>query len=228
MTTTVHPPVSTTAAAPARAWAPTVGAIFAVAAPLALAAAIALHPLDSSNAAESLARVADVDRARWATIHLLEPAAWLLVSLVLVAASRLGDGPGRSLIRAGGVLGAIGAASTALIVYAHGEAILFMTGNGMDRAAMESLYSHYHDAMPLAGPLGLTLHLGLFLLGVGLYRTRAVPRWASVALAVVPFTLMATGAAPAVITALVGAGPLVVGLAGAARAIGSITVRRRA
>jgi hypothetical protein len=227
MTTLLHPPVSTTATRATRAWAPK-GAIVAVAAPLALAAAIALHPHDSSNAVESLARVADADRARWAIIHLLEPAAWLLVSLVLVAASRLGAGPGRALVRVGGVLAAIGAAASALIVYGHGEAILFMTGDGMDGPAMESLYEHYHDAMPLAGPLGLAFQLGLVVLGAGLYRSRAVPRWAAMALAVVPFGLMGSAEAPALVTAVVGAGPLVVGLAGSARAIGTITLRASA
>lgn len=190
-----------------------------VGAPLALATAIAIHPQDTSDAAATLARVAGGDRVRWTVAHLLEPLAWLLVALVLLLAARLGSGKGKRLVQAGGVLGAIGAAASALIVYGHGEAYLHMTAEGMNLQTMEPLYHRFYEAMPIAGPLAMLFRVGLLLLGAGLFRTKAVPRWAAVLIGLVPLVMGSVATAPMVVTAAVAGGALVAGLAGAAPAI---------
>ena len=192
-----------------------------VAAPAALATAVLLHPHDTEDAHATLERIAGEDRGRWVLAHLLEPAAWIGLALVLLLVARLGRQHGRRLVQAGATMAAIGATAIASLVYSHGEAYLFMTEPGMDRTAMERLYSHSHDAMPLAGPLALLFQLGLILLGVGLLRSRLVPRWAGALLAVTPIVMLASGGAPPAIGAVVLGVPMVAGFAGCAKAIGT-------
>jgi type IV secretory pathway VirB2 component (pilin) len=192
----------------------------AIAAPLALTTAVAIHPADTSDAAATLGRIATGDRVRWTVAHLLEPFAWLVLALVLLLAARLGTGKGTRLVQAGGVLGAIGASATALIVYGHGEAYLQMTAGGIDLETMEPLYDRFYEAMPLAAPVAMFFRLGLVLLGVGLFLTKAVPRWAAALITLVPIIMGAVATAPAVVTAVVVGITLVTGMAGCARAIG--------
>lgn len=180
-----------------------------------LVVAVGLHPSDTPDAAATLARIAGPDRGRWAMVHLLEPAAWLLLAAVVLAAGRIPAAKGRALVRAGGVLGSVGAAAIALIVYSHGEAYLLMTGPGIERMAMEHLYSRFYEGMPLVGPLGLAFWVGMLVLGIGLYRSGSVPRWAAVLLALTPVVNFAGESLPAVLIGL----PLVGGLAGCRRAI---------
>lgn len=194
----------------------------AVAAPVALVVSVMLHPNDTTDAADTLGRVAGEDRTRWILAHLLEPISWLLLAVVLLIATRVGKDAGRRLIQAGGYLGAAGAAAIALIVYSHGEFYLFMTEPGMDRAAMEQLYAHAQSAMPLVAPFAGAFQAAMLFLGIGLFKSRAVPRWAAVAFCAVPLAITPDDAAPWVAAIVIGI-PLIAGLAGSARAIGAAT-----
>ncbi len=53
------------------------------AAPVVLTVAVFIHPNDTDDAAETLARIAGADRARWITAHLLESFALLTMAVVL-------------------------------------------------------------------------------------------------------------------------------------------------
>lgn len=189
------------------------------AAPAALAAAVMLHPHDTADAAATLAKVGGDDRLRWSLAHVAEPVAWLAMAVAFGAiAHRLGRGPSGRLIRAGAWLGAVGAAAIALVVYSHGEAYLFMTERGIDVAAMHGLYEQYYEGTPLIGPLALAFQLGMAVLGVGLFRSPAVPRWAGIAVVLTPLLMLAAGgAAPAVSGLIIGI-PLVAAFAAVDRA----------
>jgi hypothetical protein len=201
-----------------------VGALV-VAAPVALGLAVLIHPHDTSDAAATLERIAGDDRLRWTFAHVLEPFSWLFLSLILLLAARVGTTRGRRLIQAGAAMAAVGAAATALIVYSHGEAYRFMTLPDVQRAAMEPLYVHFHEGVPLAGVLALLFRPGMLVLGIGLFRSRAVPRWAAALVALTPVLMVpAAQASPAVAAVLVGL-PLAAGLAGSRRAISAAAAR---
>jgi hypothetical protein len=186
-----------------------------------LLVAVALHPRDTADAAATLARIAGPDRGRWILVHLLEPFSWLLLGVVAVMATHISS---HALVKLGGWLAALGAVSIALIVYSHGEAYLFMTSPGIDLAAMEELYGRFYKGMPLVGPVGLAFWLGMLVLGVGLYRSKAVPRWAAVLLALTPVVNFAGQSLPAVLIGL----PLVGGLWGSRHALVSGIADRKA
>jgi hypothetical protein len=193
----------------------------AVAAPVALSAAVFIHPHDTSDAAATLQRIAGDDRARWTAAHLLEPFSWLLLALVLLAAARVATTKGRRLIQVGAVVAAAGAAATALVVYSHGEAYRFMTEPGMNAAAMEELYVRFYDGIPLAGLFSALFRPGMLLLGIGFFRSRVVPAWAAALVALTPLVMLPLAQAPPAVGAVAIGVPLVAGLAGCARAIGA-------
>ncbi len=102
-------------------------------------------PIDSSDATAAWL-ASPVTTARWLIAHLIEPLAWLLLALVLLATARLGAERGRRLIRVGALASAARAAASALVGYSHGEAFWSMTEWGLDQTAMEQLYSRYQQA----------------------------------------------------------------------------------
>lgn len=189
------------------------------AAPAALTASVMLHPHDTADAGATLAKVAGDDRLRWSLAHIAEPAAWLLMAAALaLLAHCLGRGRSGGIVRAGAWLGTVGASTIALMVYSHGEAYLFMTASGIDVGAMHGLYEQYYEGMPLVGPLAMAFQLGMVVLGIGLFRSGAVPRWAAVAIGVTPALMMATGDLAPLVSGVVIGIPLVAGFASAARA----------
>lgn len=190
------------------------------AAPVVLTVAVFIHPNDTDDAAETLARIAGADRARWITAHLLESFALLTMAVVLTLVGWAATGSGRNLTRVGGTLAAIGAASTALIVYAHGEAYRFMTQDESTLASMERLYDRFHDGMPMVGPLAMLFMVGMVVLGAGLFRTKLAPVWAAIAIALTPVLMfLVGGSVSAQVAALVGGVPMIVGLAGSAKPV---------
>lgn len=202
-----------------RPWAARLVAGLVVAAPTALATAVLLHPNDTTDAADTLGRIADAERARWIAVHLLEPVAWLALAAVLLLAATIRVGRARWPVRVGALMAAAGAVGAALIVYGHGEAYRFMTEPGMDLAAMEPLYDHFNDDVPMAAVFAGLFQPGMLVLGIGLWRARAVPRWAAALIALTPVTMLVTaGAAPAVGAIVIGL-PMIAGLAGSARTI---------
>lgn len=122
-------------------------------------------------------------------------------------------------------MAAVGAAATALIVYSHGEAYRFMTSADVDRAAMEPLYAHFHDGVPLAGVLAFLFRPGMLILGIGLFRSRAVPPWAAALVALTPVLMVPAAQAPPAVAAVVVGLPLAAALAGSRRAIAAAAVR---
>lgn len=193
-------------------------AVTAVVAPLALGAAVLVHPADTTDAAASLARIAGDDRVWWVLTHLVEPAAWIALAVVFLAVRRLPATHGGLPLRAGATLAALGSAATSMIVYAHGEAYLHMTAEGVDTGAMEALYTRFQEEMPLVGPLSVAFQLGLVLLGVGIFRSRLAPRWAAVLFALTPAVIgaMSEASSPAVALGVV---PMLVAMAATAPAL---------
>ncbi len=216
-------------AAPARRWSrERILTALVAAAPVLLTAAVFIHPNDTDDARESLARIADDDRARWILAHLLEPFSLLTLAVVLALVGWAATGRGRTVTRVGGSLAAVGAVSMALIVYAHGEAYRFMTEDESDLASMERLYDRFYDGMPMVGPLALLFMVGMVVLGAGLFWTRLVPVWAAIAIAVSPVLMVLVGdAASAQVSALVVGIPMIVGLAGSAKPVAAAWSRRR-
>ncbi len=163
-----------------------------VGAPIALTLAVFVHPHEDSESARSL-HVIDEQRVRWVTAHLVEPFAWLAIAVVLALVGRRSVGRASGLVRIGGSLAALGAAAMSLIVYGHGEAFRFMSEQPAEFGAMERLYGRFYDGVPLVGPIAPAFQVGMILLGAGLLRSRAVPRWAGVAILAVPVAIVVVG-----------------------------------
>ena len=146
MTALADTPLDTTtpAAAGSRP-APTGGskplAVATVAAPVALAAGVAVHPDDTHGVEHTLHAVGGDERLLWSAVHLLEPVAWMLMGVVLLLAlPRLAAGRGRRLLSVAAVFAAIGFPSIALIVYSHGEAFLFMAATDVPASTYAPLF----------------------------------------------------------------------------------------
>lgn len=215
-------------AAPTRRWSSTqLLTTVIAAAPVLLTAAVFFHPEDTDDATESLAHIAD-DRTRWIVAHLLEPFSLLLLAVVVALVGWAATGRGRLITRVGGSLAAVGAVSMALIVYAHGEAIRFMTEKESDLTAMERLYDRFYDGMPMVGPIAMLFMVGMFLLGIGLFWTKLVPAWAAAAVAVSPILMLLLGdsTSPQVAALVIGI-PMIVGLAAAAKPVATAWTRPR-
>ena len=188
---------------------PTLAKLF-VAAPALLATAVLLHPDDTHGAGRTLADIAGDDRGRWIAAHLLEPFSWLLLGVVLLfTLPRLAPGRGRRLAAPAGILGVIGAVAIGFIVYAHGEAFVFMTNTHISHHTLAPLFDQFEDkGMPLAAIPSLGYRLGVLLGGIGLFRARTIPRWAAVLLSVSAVTLSAGSGAPLAVSVVLAIGPL--------------------
>jgi hypothetical protein len=109
-----------------------------------------------------------------------------LIPAVLIVAAHARSGAPR-LAAAGGVVAAAG--YVGLTIVTAGDALLKAAAGAPDRAAAASLV-HAYWATGLASAM-LALYLvghiaGVLLLAAALWRSRAVPRWAAVALALLP------------------------------------------
>jgi hypothetical protein len=195
-------------------------AALTVAAPLLLAASIALHPDDTHGVEHTLTAVAGDERLRWALIHLLEPAAWLLLGLtLLLTLPRMAAGRGRRLLTTAGVFSAVGFSSLALLVYAHGEAFLFMAATDVEPSTYGPLFEQFETGFPLAALPSTFGRLGLLLAAIGLVRARSVPVWAAVLL-LLPIALLGSGGSfPLPVGLALTIAPLVVCLAFCARRV---------
>ena len=191
-----------------------------VLAPVLVGTGVLFHPDDTKGAEHTLEHLAGDERTMWTIVHLVEPFAWLLLATtLLLALPRLvaDGGRGRRLVSIGSVLAFIGFVSIAFIVYSHGEAFLFMSADGVDRDAMEPLFKQFETGMPLAALPSLLSRIGLIVAGIGLLRSRTVPRWVGVLLLIAPFTMQAGSAGlPVVLSIVLFLGPLVAAMGGVA------------
>ena len=162
-------------------------------APLLLLIGFVIHPPESQDSAQLL-DVISVNTARWNAAHLMFALSMVLSIPAVVGLVGLLEHRGR-----GGGLGLIGG-SLAIV------GVIFLTlfiGIELAMSAIASVPMEQHAAIEPAvqalvdfkGPLpvvfmGLSLNLGLFVLGVGLISTRAVPRWTSVAIIVAAVVLV--------------------------------------
>ena len=151
-------------------------AVALLAAPLALLGGILLHPDDAHGFTRTMEVVRD-GQLQWGAVHLLEPAAWVLLGLaMLLAMPRLAAERGRRPLVAGGVLCAVGFTSIGLIVYGHGEAFLHLSALDPEvTAGYAPLFERFETGMPLAAVPSLLSKVGLLLVAAGLVRARTVP-----------------------------------------------------
>ena len=153
-------------------------------APLLLLVGFAIHPPEPQNGAETLEVIVH-DAERWNAAHIMFSAGMVLSFPAVLGLTRLLGRRGAWFGLIGGVLAAIGV-------------VFFSVFLGVELAmsAIASVPIEKHTGLEpgiqalidFAGPLpivflGLSLNLGLIVLAIGLFITRAVPRWTSVVIA---------------------------------------------
>lgn len=155
---------------------------------LLTAAGLALH-LGAMPEDERLAQ-AIADDPQWAASHLLLGIGLALVGVGLASAVTLVRGRGARFAGVGAVLASLGAILMALSDYAHG-ALGIALRDQVDAAQSFDIHLAYFEQPAIlavnTGPLLLTL--GLLVLGVGLLRSRDVPRWAALAVPLTPIAV---------------------------------------
>jgi hypothetical protein len=190
------------------------------AAPVLLAAGVAVHP-DDAHGVERTMEAIDSSWT-WTFTHLVEPYAWALLGIALLLALPRMAGPtgrGRRLLGTAAWMCAVGYVSLGFIVYGHGEAYRHMAATDVEPAAYTELFDRFNEAIPLAALPSLLGRLGLLLAVIGLVRARTVPVWAA-ALLMGPVALMgAGGMLPMAVGLSLFFGPLVVGCAVLARRV---------
>jgi hypothetical protein len=219
MTALADTPLDTTM--PATAGSPTARtggskplAVAAVAAPVALAAGVAVHPDDTHGVEHTLEAIGGDASLAWTFTHLVEPYAWALfgVALLLVL-PRLAGAKGGRFLRIGALMSWIGYTSIGFIVYGHGETFRFMAATDVEPSVYAPLFEQFETGMPLAALPSLLGRVGLLLAVIGLIRARTVPVWTSLAL-LTPVLLMGTmGFLPYWLGMSLFFGPLIVGMA---------------
>ena len=191
-----------------------------IAAPLLLLGSILLHPDDTHGVEHTLEAVGGAERVLWSAVHLVEPAAWLLLGVtLLLALPRMAGERGRRPLTVAGVLVAIGFPAIALIVYGHGEAFAFMASTDVAPQVYAPLFERFETAMPLAALPSLLGRLGLLVAAAGLLRARTVPVWAALALVVPALALGSTSGLPMAIGLGIVFAPLLVVLGLVARRV---------
>jgi len=177
-----------------------------------------LHEADAEDHEEFLSTVGH-HGAAWSLAHLLIPIGLLLFTAGFAGLLRLARGRGAGFMVTGVVLGMVGMIATAIDAAAHGavESAL-MNRPEVSLAQSEQIqvdYLHSPFVFPLT-LLGMGMILGLLIAGIGLFRSRRVPRWAAVLITLSPVGLMFAGAGA---VAPLGAAPLLVGTVVVARVL---------
>lgn len=143
-----------------------------------------IHPAESTDAAVQVASVAN-DPNRWYLAHVLIFAGLgFLIPSILLLMHRLEVTSPRGAF-AWGVVAFVGLVS--VIAFVTVDAIVFwvLAKPGMDPATVQTVFNNLtKSAAPqvVFGP-GILLNIGVFALAVGLYRSRAIPRWTAVVIA---------------------------------------------
>jgi hypothetical protein len=180
-------------------------------APVVLAVGLAIHPPESPQGATLLQTVVD-NADRWNLAHLLVLVGFVLFIPVILELMRLlrQRAPWSGLI--GGALALVGVVGGGIILGADAVALsAFATVPADQRAGVVPGVQALLDFKAL-GPLillFLCLGAGLLVLAIGLFVTRAAPRWACAAIGVGGVLLVAIVSDPILAT---GAGLLLLGL----------------
>ena len=144
----------------------------------------------------------------WTLIHMLEPAAWMLLGVsLLLALPRMAGARGGTLLKIAGVLGAIGFSALSLMVYAHGEAFLLMTATDVDPTVYAPLFEQFEVGLPMAALPSLLGRIALLLAVVGLVRAGTVPVWAALPLLVPVVMIGSSGVLPLAVGLTTAFGP---------------------
>jgi hypothetical protein len=218
MTALADTPLTTASTgAPARTAGSTGGskplAVATVAAPVALAAGVAVHPDDTHGVEHTLEAIGGDASLAWTFTHLVEPYAWALFGLaLLLVLPRMAGAKGGRFLRAGAWMSWVGYTALAFIVYGHGEAFRLMAATDVEPSVYAPLFEQFETGMPLAAMPSLLGRLGLLLAVIGLVRARTIPLWASLSLATPVVLMGSAGMLPAFLGMALFFGPLIVGM----------------
>jgi hypothetical protein len=192
--------------------------------PALTATGFALHPLAATDTAVFIARI-NAHPARWALAHLLIGVGLAVFAAGAGSALRLAHGRGSRFIGAGVFSAGIGAAAMGYEAIAHGAVGYALAG----RADVSLLVSAHvqtafeHLGFTLATALASILFpAGILSLGVGAIRSPLTPTWGGVLLLVAPIGIQIVGAGP---FELIGAAPLLIGMATVASAARSVPIQ---
>jgi hypothetical protein len=146
----------------------------------------------------------------WLTTHLLLGFGFALLAFGLASSLFLLRGRGAQLTGIGAVVGALGALVMSFSDLTHG-AVGFALGTHVSPATSLQIHTAYfeHPAILGMNTGPLLLPLGMILLGAGLLRSRAVPRWMPVVVMLCPLAIhasFAVGLPPVVNGLLLAAG----------------------
>lgn len=154
-------------------------------------AGMALHVAgDGSEPDQAFVRTVEGQLPQWMASHFLLAFGMALIAGGALTVWRLARGRGATLTALGAGLMSVGAALMALGDFAHGSVAYVLAGRvdpATSLAAQEAYFSH-----PTIGGVsmgGMFLPLGVLLLGIGLLRSRAVPRWAAIVLTISPIAV---------------------------------------
>lgn len=163
----------------------TLQAVTMVAGPAVLLAGFVLHPSDEGNSATVLRRISE-HHSEWVSAHVLLFAAAALLIPAVLALGRLVAGPQRRASAAASALvvfASVGLAGAAAFEQLLGVAA---TLDG-DAAAMARLLDGANDSVAVTGMLylpQLAVVLGFLIMAWALFRSKTVPTWSAVAMAV--------------------------------------------
>jgi hypothetical protein len=189
-----------------------------VAAPLVLGVGVALHP-EGDDDDEAFVREVGHHLTRWLVAHVLLTVGFFLVFLSAGALLRLARGRGAVLTQVAAAAIALGGLVSVMETVTHGVLAYAL---GADSRVSTQLSTQvqlhwFHTAAGQSLEIGMALALlGLVFAGVGVLRSRAVPRWAGVLIVLAPVSILFAGGSP--VASALGLLPLAVGFAVVARA----------
>lgn len=155
------------------------------------AAGLALH-LGAMPEDERLAQ-AIADDPQWAVSHVLLGIGFTLVAIGLTWVVTLARGRGAAVTGVGALLASLGAALMSLSDIAHGAVGLALRGQVEAAQSLEIHLAYFEQPAVLTLNLGpMLLTLGLVVLGIGLLRSRTIPRWAGVVVLLTPIAVNAS------------------------------------
>jgi hypothetical protein len=226
MSTTEPGQVSTPVAAAASSEPDRIDRIRRNAGPFCLAAGpvlavvgMALHVAgDGSEADEHLMHEIEAHATQWLVSHLFLAAGFALIAGGAASVFRLARGRARTLTAVGAGLMVVGAVLMSWGDLAHGLLAYALAGQVDASASLGIQESYYiHPAVAVLSFGGMLVPLGVVVVGIALLWSRAMPRWAAVALIASP-VLITVGFASGYRMFLLGI-PFVVGLVLLARAV---------
>ena len=137
--------------------------------------------------------IAIAEDPRWLTTHLLLGFGFAVLAFGLASSLFLLRGRGAKLTGVGASVGALGALMMSFSDLTHG-AVGFALGTHVTPATSMEIHQAYfeHPAILGMNTGPLLLPLGMILLGAGLLRSRAVPRWMALVVTLVPLAIHAS------------------------------------